>query len=350
MTGAPLCVRPVDPATWSDLATTFSDLTFEQSLAYARPAAARIGGTLRLLAIEHNGIPVAAAAVRLKRIPGLGCGIAWCPSGPLLRRVGEAAPEADGVVAVLNTLRRQICEEEGHVLRFRLPGTTLFGTGLDEASLVAQAGFLPWTGRAPYRSFALDLTLDADRLMQGLHGSWRRHLRFAQKAGLILDHGIDRPHQERFLALYQKLRTEKGFRVDIPPEFHFKISATAHHSDYELDMSIVTKDGIDIGGIVVGTSGPTATYLFGASPEEGRPFRIGYLMQWEAILRARDRGASYYDLGGVDFETNPDVSTFKERMGGRLIEAHPFEARPAGLAGTAILGLERLRARLKGRD
>lgn len=350
MTASALSLRSMAPADWPALAMDFSDFTFEQSLAYGRPAAARIGGELRLWAIERQGQPIAAAAIRLKRVPGLGRGIAWCPSGPLLRRRDAPVPQAGEIVAILSALRAQICGTEGHVLRLRLPGTALLGTGLDAAALAEAAGLMPWAGRPPYRSFVLDLTQGPDRLMQRLNGKWRGHLRFAQKSGLGLDIGFDPALRARFMALYHEVRLEKSFATDIGPEFHFAIPADDWpQPDYGLQIFIATKDGQDIGGIVVVTSGQTATYVFGATIGAGRPLRAGYFLTWEAVLRARGAGALWYDLGGVDFASNPDVSGFKERMGGEAIEAHPFEARPAGLSGTAILGLERLRSWLKGR-
>lgn len=347
----PLQLSDVDPADWPGLAMRFADLGYEQSLGYSRPAAARIGGRLRLLQLSRAGQPVAAGALRLKTVPGLGRGIAWCPSGPLLRPLGVAVPGPEEMVEVLRALRSRICGEEGHVLRLRLSGTALPGTGLDSAglaNLAAEAGFVPWAGRSPYRSFALDLTQGPDRLMQRLNGKWRTDLRFALKSGLTLDRGDDDGLRRRFLALFETVQRQKGFRPDITPDFHFALSGPETPDDYALEILIARHAGQDVAGIVVGTSGATATYLFGATGEAGRPLRAGYFLTWQAIGLAIDRGRHWYELGGVDFSENPDVARFKERMGGEAIEAHAFEARPAGPGGTAILALERLRARVKG--
>lgn len=236
------------------------------------------------------------------------------------------------------------------MLRLRLSGTTMSATGSDIAgfsALAAEAGFNPWVGRHPYRSFALDLTQGPDRLMQRLNGKWRGHLRFAQKSGLGLDRGYDPALQARFMALYRKVQVGKGFSSEIGPEFHFAIQERDTPADFRLEILIATKDGQDIGGIVVVTSGVTATYVFGATVEAGRPLRAGYFLTWEAVLRACESGALWYELGGVDFSKNPDVSGFKERMGGKPIEAHAFEARPAGPSAAVILALEQLRSLLK---
>lgn len=346
-TTLPLRSRSMSEAEWMQTGLVFSDFGFEQSLAYAKPAAERIGGQLQLVAVESAGRVPGAAAIRLRLIPGLGRGIAWIPSGPLVVARGEALPDAAALQAVLTALRQDLCDRQGHVLRFRLSGVALLDHAVVQVAAAA-AGFSPYAGRPPYRSFALDLSQDSDTLMRRLNGKWRTDLRFALKSDLGLDRGFDAALQARFLALYAEVQAAKGFQPEITPEFHFGLCSTGSaHPDYALEILIATKDGKDVAGIVVGTAGPTATYLFGATGDAGRPLRAGYFLTWQAILLAQGRGQRWYDLGGVDFDANPDVARFKERMGGEKIEADVYEARPKDLGGKLIIGLETLRARLR---
>ncbi len=56
------------------------------------------------------------------------------------------------------------------------------------------------------------------------------------------------------------------------------------------------------------------------------------------------------DLGGVDFEKNPAVARFKDRMNGTEISAAgPYEATPNWFWTKVILGIESQYSRLKGR-
>jgi hypothetical protein len=246
--------------------------------------------------------------------------------------------------AVLSTLRRQVVQRAGHILRLRLPGLAPQHADLMRDTAAA-AAFSP-TLRAPlYRSVALDLRLPEATLMQRLEGKWRTDLRYALKSDLGMDHGNSPALQARFLALFRVVQTAKGFAPDITPEFHFGLSGP----DYRLDVLIATKDGQDLGGIVIGTSGQTATYLFGATAEAGRHLRAGYFLTWQGMALARQRGLHWYDLGGIDREANPDVARFKDRMNGVPILSESFEARPTGLIAPVTLVLENLRARLKKR-
>jgi hypothetical protein len=339
-----LTLRPVAAPDWPALAAGFADLGFEQGAAYAGAAARRIGGRVQSCLLTDGDRPVAAAAVRVRTVPGLGRGIAWIAAGPLLRPGGAPAPEGARLAAILAALRAEFCGRQGHVLRLRLSASA----GLPPAAVAAAAGaagFAP-TARAPlYRTALLPLDRDADTLMAGLHGKWRTDLRFAQKSGLTVEHGSGDALAARFMALYAPVQRAKGFDPDIPPGFHFPLDGP----DYRVETLIATKDGTDLAGIVTGTCGATSTYLFGATADAGRPVRAGYLLQWEALARARAAGCRWYDLGGLDPVANPDVARFKDRMGGLPALAEPWEARPPGPAGRLVPALEALRARLKRR-
>lgn len=337
-------IRPLDTASWSAFASQFDDLTFEQTAEYARPAAARIGGQAQFLALEEDGRPVAGAALRVRSLPGLGRGIAWCPSGPLLLPRDGSAPGKERLTAILAALRAELALRRGHVLRLR-PSALAFLPAGTLARAAAAAGFAPAPHPRPYRSIALDLRLVEDELMRRLHGKWRTDLRFALKSELELVAGSDAALQTRFMALFEATQAAKGFRPDIPPGFHFPLDGPG----YAVEVLLACREGQDLAGIVVGYTAASATYLFGATAPAGRPLRAGYLLQWQALARARARGCLWYDLGGIDATDNPDVTRFKTRTNGAPIEAGVWQAMPRGPSGPLVLGLERLRARLRGR-
>lgn len=341
----PLTVRTVSDSDWPLYAQQFRDLSFEQSLTYGRAATARIGGKMCCLVLEREGQLVAAAQVRIKALPGLGRGIAWIASGPLLLPMGAPAPEPAATAEVFAALRTEVARRQGHVLRLRLPGIA-FHDHDAMARMARTTGFTP-TDRAPvYRSIAIDLQQDEAALMTALNGKWRTDLRYAQKSGLTLEMGYSPEMQARFLVLFRDIQAAKGFAPDITPEFHFALSGP----DLSYDILIITKDGQDLAGIVIGTAGHCTVYLFGATAEAGRALRAGYMLTWEGIRLAQSRGMHWYDLGGVDFDENPDVARFKDRMNGKAINAAgPYEAHSGGPIAHLIKGLEGLRTKLRKR-
>lgn len=337
-----ISLHRVSEADWPDLAGRFADLTFEQSLTYARAAAVRVGARVDYFLLEEQGQPMAAAAVRIKTVPGLGRGIAWIAAGPLVLPCGAPLPSEARLAAVLATFRDEICNRGGHILRMRLAGTSFLPP--DEVAAAARiAGFLPTSRASLYRSSAINTHQPSEELMTRFHGKWRGHLRTALKAELSLDLGTGPKYEARFLELFNRVQGSKGFeRPDIGPEFHFALSGP----DYTCEILLAVKGNEDVGGVVAGGSGPTNVYLFGATDVEGRKLNAGYFLAWQGIARTRERGLDWYDLGGMDPETNPDVAQFKSRMNGQPILAEPFEARPTGPVPRLVAGLEVLRSHI----
>lgn len=333
-------VRELSAKEWPAVAAGFADQGFEQSLTYGLAAAERIGGQARFLAVEEEGTLIGAACLRLKAVPGLGRGIAWLPSGPLVQRKSAPPPDAAQLGDILSALRDQICAREGHVLRLRLPAQAFHDPDTITRAMAA-AGFHRTDRARPYQSAAIDLGKDEAQLLAGLKGKWRTDLRYAQKSGLTLEQGDDSALQGRFMALFETVQSTKGFRTNITPEFHFALAGP----DYRFDILIATKNSADLAGIVIGSAGDTATYLFGATAEAGRPLRAGYFLTWSGILLSRERGLAWYDLGGIDAVANPDVARFKERMNGMALRADPYEADGGGPGPVLIRGLESLRTR-----
>jgi hypothetical protein len=345
-----ITTRRVTEAEWLQSSASFRDVTFEQSLGYGRPAAARIGGDLELIAVEQDGRTLALAGVRLRKVPGLRRGIAWIPSGPIHLPLNLPAPDMGTKVAILKALHHDLVVRQGHILRLRLAGIAL-GDDAEVIKIAAEAGFAVAPRAADYHSIAIDLTLDAQTLMEKLAGKWRTDLRFAQKSGLELDHatGPDEGMAQRFMTMFNAVQQAKGFQSDITPQFHFDLARAGKTPDYTLDILVARKDADDVAGIVLGTAGRCTTYLFGATADKGRPLRAGYFLQWEAIALARGKGSLWYDLGGVDAEANPDVARFKERMGGVTLNSKAFEARPSGVFPLIVGVLENLRASFRQR-
>jgi hypothetical protein len=89
--------------------------------------------------------------------------------------------------------------------------------------------------------------------------------------------------------------------------------------------------------------GDTCVYLLGATSEAGLETRAAYLLQWNTILLAKERGIRWYDLGGVDPEGNPGVYHFKRGVGGdEVIPPGPYERSPGGWRQAAVRGAEAL--------
>lgn len=334
-----ISLRSIAPEDWPGLSSRFDDLTYEQSLTYAQAAADRIGAATEFVGLyDVHDTPVAAACLRIKKIPVLNCGIAWIAAGPLTRLRDMPDPDPETVCAILSGLRHY-AHSAGHILRLRFPVQAS-----PSADAIARTGFVPTQRSAPYRTVLIDPDQNDNALMKALHGKWRNPLRNALKAGVELETGPITALSGRFSKLYEQVRAAKGFQPDIPPEFYYHLSGP----DFEHDVLIARKDNVDIGAMTIGYAGPNATYLFGATSDAGRRLNAGHYLMWQAMLYCRERGLKCLDLGGIDQEANPSVTRFKLRTGGADVTASgPYESRPNGITARMIDWAESLHRKLK---
>lgn len=104
-----------------------------------------------------------------------------------------------------------------------------------------------------------------------------------------------------------------------------------------LDPLIAEVDGEMVAGIMMFSFAGCAWYLYGMSRDAHREKMPNYLLQWEAMRRARDRGCRQYDLWGApdvfdESDSMWGVFRFKEGLGGRVVRtagALDYAARPA---------------------
>ncbi|MDZ4159827.1 MAG: peptidoglycan bridge formation glycyltransferase FemA/FemB family protein, partial [Anaerolineaceae bacterium] len=90
------------------------------------------------------------------------------------------------------------------------------------------------------------------------------------------------------------------------------------------DVIIAEVDGDPVAGLVLFSFGGKAWYLHGMSTSAQREKMPNYLLQWEAIRRARELGCTRYDLWGAPDDFNEQdgmwgVYRFKEGLGGNVI-------------------------------
>jgi len=101
------------------------------------------------------------------------------------------------------------------------------------------------------------------------------------------------------------------------------------------EILVAEYEGKPLAALFVARNGHRAYYLYGASTNEERNRMPTYLLQWEAMKWAKERGCEEYDLWGVpdedeatleaNFETRHDglwgVYRFKRGFGGELKRA-----------------------------
>jgi peptidoglycan pentaglycine glycine transferase (the first glycine) len=182
----------------------------------------------------------------------------------------------------------------------------------------------------PRRTILVDLDAEPDELLGHMKQKTRYNIRLAARRGVTI-----RPGEESDLPAFYRLMDltaqRDGFGI------HTRAYYEAAHRLFvpvgQGRLLLAEYEGQLLAGLVVLAAGNTACYMYGASSDEYRNLMPTYLLQWEAMLWAREQGCRDYDLWGVpdeDEERLEDqfaerndglwgVYRFKRGFGGRLV-------------------------------
>lgn len=166
-------------------------------------------------------------------------------------------------------------------------------------------------------SMELDLSQTEEKLKAALSGKWRRNLKLARQAKLSVSEWRD-PSIEPLCRLFAEMEKRKNLPPLFSPEKLAKLFPAA--TDNLLFLGCEGEDGAPAALRACLISGDRACDYLAATGDQGLKTRASYLLLWEMLLRCRERGVRWYDLGGIDPAANPGVYTFKKETGARQIE------------------------------
>jgi len=332
-------VERIDREDWREKARSFSDYNFCQLWEYGLSCSARLGARDEKVAIRCDSETIALADARIKKVPLLGSGIAYLSNAPLTRKGPEVDLDTFGLC--VQALRNEFVAKRGLILRLLPPvGPPESNTQVSE--YLRSAGFQEAKTARPHRTILLDLRPSPEELRASLAKKWRSDLVRAEKQELAVRAGRGEDLFMEFVGLYREMRARKQFESQLDADFYLRLQKELPEEE-RLLVAIVEKEGTSVAGTVLSLLGDTAVYLLGAASEEGRSLRAAYLLQWRAILTAKEAGLRWYDLGGIDPEEDPGDHRFKSRIGGMDVSAPgPFELLPVGIRGRIVLAAERL--------
>jgi hypothetical protein len=301
--------------------------------------AKRANASAENVVITRAGSPAALASVRVKPLRGAGTGIAYVSGGPLVRQRDEG-DAGEAVALALDALKREYVMRRRMVLRVApAPGHAAWNS--IQADCFADAGFALAEHLQPYRTMFVDLDRPLADIRAGFAQKWRNSLNKAERQDVRVDEGWDDRLFGEFSALFDELVVRKSFAAPLGPDFYEQVQKQLPEAERML-IAIARVEDEPVAGIVASIHGDTAVYLLGASNDDGRKRNAAYLLQWKVIEAATARGCRWYDLGGVDAESNPGVYKFKLRMGHEeLVSPGPYELAGDRLRWTAVRTAER---------
>jgi hypothetical protein len=304
-------VDTVDKHEWQLIIDRFSDANIYQTWSYD---AIRCGESniSHLVVLSSNEI-IAAAQVRIVRLPILGLGAAYVRWGPFWQ-LRDKNPEIDVFRLALRALRNEYVCRRGLILR-------IFPILYDNESqmcsdVLTQEGYKPVTGENPGRTLIMDISRPNNVIRQNLDQKWRNCLNKAEKNELEIIEGTDDELFAEFIKLYRVLLDRKKFRE--PNDINeFRRIQRDLLPQSKMRIFLCRSEGEYSAGVICATIGDTGVYLFGATNDLGMTNKGSYLLQWRAIQWMKDNGCRNYNLNGINPEKNPGSYHFKSGLSGK---------------------------------
>jgi lipid II:glycine glycyltransferase (peptidoglycan interpeptide bridge formation enzyme) len=321
---------------WERLIPTFDDSNIYQTWSYG---AVRWGqaNLSHIVLKEHDEI-IAAAQLRIIKIPILRAGIAYLPWGPMWKRQGRTV-NIDVFQRIINALKEEYAIRQGLLLRIH--------PNVIEENSEAIVPILNGTGfqkkMKPYRTILLDLAPSMPEIRKSLDQKWRNQLNRAEKNNLRVIEGKSDELYQVFLDLQEEMQDRKKY---IPAVSYDEFQAIQKDLPEPSKMIILIceYEGKALTATIGSLIGNTGIYLLGATGNEGMKMKGAYLLQWRLMELMKEKGCQWYDLGGIDPESNPGVYHFKFGISSR--EAHhigQFEISLSISSRLIVEGIEGLR-------
>ena len=316
--------------------------------------------------------PNAAAMLLRRQVLNRGFAARLCliyvPKGPLYDTANS------GLQAVVLNDLQAFAREHGAILLkidpdvqlgWGVPGQTDARDNAAGMSLRADLQGRGWQDSAEQVQFRntviVDLSASEDELLAHMKQKTRYNVRLAEKKGVQMRAGT-RDDLVMLYRMYAETSVRDGFVIR--PEAYYR---TVWESFMKLPIErdqpfaeplIAEVDGTAVAAIFVFYFARRAYYLYGMSLESHRDKMPNYLLQWEAMRRAKARGCLSYDLWGAPDEFNEQdsmwgVYRFKEGLGGEVVRtlgAWDYPASPIWYkAFTQIIPRVLAITRIKGR-
>lgn len=186
----------------------------------------------------------------------------------------------------------------------------LFAVVEQERALPTGASFLAqWKAGPDYvqpgRTVKIPLG-DDNSLLMGMHQKTRYSVRLAMRKGVDISahEGPDEEMLGRFFALLTETSQRNEFGIHNLT--YYRDFMEVFGSDALLQIASVNDQ--PAAGLIAARFGNEAIYMYGGSSTEHRSVGAAFLLQYEAMRWARDRGMSHYDLWGIPYkdpETEP---------------------------------------------
>lgn len=182
----------------------------------------------------------------------------------------------------------------------------------------------------PLRTILVDIHRGEDEILARMKQKTRYNIRLAERKGVKVQPSND------IDLFYQMMKTTGNRdRFGIHSRNYYEQVFKIFNERGQCELFLAYYETKPIAGLMVFAYGNRAYYFYGASLDEHREVMAPYLLQWRAILWAKEKGCTVYDLWGIpdydedileqQFEQRKDglwgVYRFKRGFGGKVVRS-----------------------------
>ena len=249
---------------------------------------ARTGWEATRLGLVQEGRMAGAAQVLIRSLPyGLGR-LAYVPKGPVvdygklddLRHIVAALREFAAANEVISLKIEPEIREPASEVAWELEA---FGL---KQSLPVQMRSTIW----------VDLTAGEDEMLARQKQKTRYNIRLAAKRGVCVETGSLEDLQAWY-ELYEITAKRDHFTIHNLDYYRTVLEELIPRGEAVLLLARHDRDLL--AGNIVFAFGSSSIYMYGASGNEKRNLMAPYLLQWEGMRWAKQRGARVYDMWGI---------------------------------------------------
>ncbi len=282
----------------------------------------RLGWRPIRLVLERDGAVVGLAQFLAYDTGPFVPGALWyCTKGPWLPWDDEEAVRTffEGV--------REVARREGaHTVKIE---PDVLEEQKDIKTLLGEIGFR----KARYdlnlkTTLVVDLSLSEEELLARMKAKTRYNARLAARKGVEV---VEPEFEEGWATFYEWMKATSERKEDYvlrrSRDYLHGVMRSMHDAG-QGRLFFAEHEGTPLAGMYVFTFGEKYWYMYGASSDEKRNLKPNYVLQWEVMRWAKQRGLTHYDMVGVPKpeELNEssslwNVYKFKEGFGGELVDS-----------------------------
>lgn len=256
--------------------------------------------------------------------------VLYLPKGPLLDWSNDALR-----TRVLNDL--EIYAKRQGAIFLKMDPDVVLGTGVPQSesdvvdtngqAIVSGLKRRGWEYSADQIQFKntvlIGLSASEEEMLARMKQKTRYNIRLAEKKGVSLRIGT-LSDLSLLYTMYAETSVRDGFVIRDEGYYKTVWKLFMNASEPACEPILAEVEGEPVAAIFVFYFARRAYYVYGMSRDKHREKMPAYLLQWEAMKRAKAKGCTVYDLWGApevfdESDSMWGVYRFKEGLGGRVV-------------------------------